>query len=485
MMPMNGVMPFNSAQGVQSFGLPLPSQFQSPLSQPGPHVASRLMNNATGYFQSVPHLKESAVNILIPMSPALIGVRDLIPEMLLTGTQQKKQMVSNYQAKGISIMPSFTGHYLNLTVTGPTGKEPELVQAAFEILTGKTTFPPNAAPTATPFLEPGRLNMMKQDTAISARNMQSEPRVPLVDAMNKVLYGPNHPYALDALQASSVTQRQPLEQFVNTYVQALQYPERSKIVVTSPLAVEQQQALLNQAVQTFTWFASPYRQSQQFALPPVQQAPGIQNPVLVPNTSSQKAYITQIWRAPGVTDPDYPAFCVMRQILENLSGRFFKELRTNRGLVYGSQQAYSSDPQAGAYYSMNAEVENPNIIPALKGIQQVIQGLMQAPAPPIDMDMAKRKYDLWLGRALESPDAIYALNESMFTHEAQPLHPDDLKRRIAAVTPADVQRVANRIFNPAYGSELTGLTAPPEVLTQFTQTPYYRAFRDFNQRMMS
>jgi predicted Zn-dependent peptidase len=316
-------------------------------------------------------------------------------------------------------------------------------------------------------VDPHTFNVLKEDTIKNVQNGQSDPHVPLGEAVLKKLYGTNHPYAKDSATMIRELTQYSLEAAMSVYRQALANVDQTSLIMVSPQPVETQQNALNQAIQGSGWFSDPYRRGQAIPpTPPVFPARGTQGPILVPNEMIPRAHILQAWRAPSPNDPDYPAFRLLLEMLRGFSGGFFKVLRTEKGLVYGTQQNYNQDKQ-GSMYSVIAQVDFDKVGPALQGMQQVIQQVVQTPPSESELTMAKKKYLLNMRTAMQTTEGVASISEHWLQNDLYPLHPSTIQQAIERITVADIQRAANRFLNPANGFQVTGVTAPKAVLSQW------------------
>ncbi len=422
----------------------------------GPPQGTKVINGAAAFFQQVPTQQLSHVSIFLPISSALNGIREMIPSILLRGSEATKTLLEQCSARGIEVSPDIAGDKLQLSVSGPAGQEEELVKVAMHFLT-------------RPSVDMQNFNYIKDLMIKNIQNLQSDPDVPLGEAVMKNLYGKDHPYAKGSQEMMEALSQLTPQAVMALHQQALQFPEQTRLIMLSPQPVEKQKALLDQGIQQYSWFASPYRSAPLPETPPTIAARGSKGPLLVPNETLEQAHIFTAWRAPVIGDPDYPAFCVMRELLEGSSGRFFKIMRTERGLVYGTSESYTGSQKQGADYCMGAQVDYENIDIALKSIQDVVQSIVNAPPSPAELMTAKKKFKLGMNSILQSTDGIAALSMPWLKMDLPPQHPSHFIAQIERITPADIQRVANRIFNPSYGYNVTGIAAPQNILAQWAQ----------------
>jgi predicted Zn-dependent peptidase len=425
-----------------------------PAYEVGPVMGGQLANGAKGYFQQVPNQKQSNLSIFLPISPAMAGIRELLPGLMTMGNERIKYITSDLQTKGINFGVVLSGDMFQLSLNGPAGREADLMQAAMTILHTPLTEPPV------------HFNALKEDTVKGYQSMMSDPNVPLSEAIMQGLYGKGHPYAKTVQEVINDVSRQSAGSVLGMYRQILQSTGQINMIMVSPQSVESQQGLLNQAIHQFSWYPNPYRPAILPQVPAVPNRRGSRAPMLIPNENVDQAYILSSWKAIQPNDPDYPAFCVLRNMLEGSAGRFFKILRTEKGLVYGSNLAYSLQ-KYGADYSVNIQVDYDKIDSGLQGIQQVVQSFITAPVSQAELRMAKKKFNLEMNSAKQLSEGISSFEETWLQNDLTPQHPETFRTAIDMVNANDIQRVANRLFNPTNGYQVTGVTAPKQILMQW------------------
>jgi len=147
-----------------------------------------------------------------------------------------------------------------------------------------------------------------------------------------------------------------------------------------------------------------------------------------------------------MSDPDYHAALLANDILGGGGeGNLFLNLREDKGWTYGSYSSVGSGKEVSRFAataSVRNAVTDSSVVEMLKEIRQM-------GTTPVDAERlknAKAKYNGRFILALESPQTVanYALNI-----QTQDLDKDfykDYLKKINAVTPADIQRVANKYF---------------------------------------
>ena len=147
-------------------------------------------------------------------------------------------------------------------------------------------------------------------------------------------------------------------------------------------------------------------------------------------------------------DPDRYPLMVMNTILgRGMSSRLFKEVREKRGLAYSVGSGISRYNDIGSM-SISAGVTLEHLEEATQVIREQLFLLRDEPASEQEVTKAR---DFSTGNfrlGLESTMALAqrAGESLLMTGEIEPI--EDVVSSIAAVTPSDVQRVAQRLFHP-------------------------------------
>jgi predicted Zn-dependent peptidase len=147
-------------------------------------------------------------------------------------------------------------------------------------------------------------------------------------------------------------------------------------------------------------------------------------------------------------DPDRYPLMVLNTILgRGMSSRLFKEVRERRGLAYSVGSGVSRYNDIGSM-SVSAGVTLEHLEEATRVIREQLFLLRDVPASEEEITKAR---DFSIGNfrlGLESTMALAqrAGEALLMTGEIEPI--EEVVASIGAVTPADVQRVAQRLFRP-------------------------------------
>ncbi|MFA7248707.1 MAG: pitrilysin family protein [Dehalococcoidia bacterium] len=152
--------------------------------------------------------------------------------------------------------------------------------------------------------------------------------------------------------------------------------------------------------------------------------------------------------APGLGrhDPDRYALDIMNTALgRGMSSRLFKEVRERRGLAYSVSSGSSRYLDIGSV-SVSAGVTREHQEEALQVILAELQRLVDEPMPAEEL---QRTQDYAAGSfrlSLETPMSLGQRRGTQLLMDGAIEPPDVTVQRLRAVTAADVQRVARRVF---------------------------------------
>ncbi len=142
---------------------------------------------------------------------------------------------------------------------------------------------------------------------------------------------------------------------------------------------------------------------------------------------------------------DHPVHLCLRRLLDDgLSSRLPFEVIEKRGLAYSLHAGMDVFADAGLL-SVDGACAPPKAARAVEAILEVLGSLAARPVPEEELSRVQRRHRLSLTFSLDSPGDLagwYGLGELLRSPEGF----ESRCRRVEAVTPADVPRVARRTF---------------------------------------
>jgi predicted Zn-dependent peptidase len=159
----------------------------------------------------------------------------------------------------------------------------------------------------------------------------------------------------------------------------------------------------------------------------------------------EQAHLVLGFPGVGLADGDYWSVQVLATLLGGgMSSRLFQEIRERRGLAYSVSAHAASYMDGGVFdiYTGTGEAEMAELVPAL------ISELRGAFALPTDAEIRRAKAQMKAGllMSLESTNArMDALGANLLVY-GRDVTPEEVARKVEAVTADDLVRVARRIL---------------------------------------
>jgi predicted Zn-dependent peptidase len=168
--------------------------------------------------------------------------------------------------------------------------------------------------------------------------------------------------------------------------------------------------------------------------------------VLAHHKSSDQTHLVLGVRSFALDHKDYPVLSVMSAILgAGMSSRLFQRVRTELGLGYYVNASNESFTDHGIF-SASAGVVNERVPEAVSAILHEFANLKHTPVPALELKKVK---DMLAGRlvlGLESSDELAEFYGFQEVLRRKLRTPEEIIKRMRAVTAGDIQRVAKKIF---------------------------------------
>ncbi len=132
---------------------------------------------------------------------------------------------------------------------------------------------------------------------------------------------------------------------------------------------------------------------------------------------------------------------------ENMSSRLFQELREERGLAYQVASSVSFFHDAGTL-DISMGLDTDNVPSALRLTVRELKRLAASAPPAVEVGRAR---DYVLGQialSLENTESQMNFIGEQWLGAGRLVHPEEIKKRLAAVTPAEVRAAARDFFRP-------------------------------------
>lgn len=294
-----------------------------------------------------------------------------------------------------------------------------------------------AAPTFTQ----DKIDLAKRQTrsGISRRN-DDAPGIGQREFTN-ILYGRNTPYGwmleystIDNIQYKDVTD------FYRRYF----FPKNVIVAVQGDFSAAEMKSRIEKLFAAWT--------VQQ---PPVPEFPKVANTPKPGIYVATKTDVTQTNFAIGqiggtLKDADYPALEVMSDILGGgFKSRLFRRVRTELGYAYGISASWGANYDHPGLFEITGSTKSASTVDTLKAIDQEVRRIRENPVTAEELESSKQTVANSFVFNFDTP--AKTLNR-LLTYRYFG-YPDDFiftyQKAIAAVTRADIQRVAAKYIDPA------------------------------------
>ncbi len=290
-----------------------------------------------------------------------------------------------------------------------------------------------------PKFDHGRLELARKQLLESIRRKNDDPGSVASRLLAEAVYQ-QHPFGRYPKTAEvNSLQRTDLVALQQRYLQ----PDNILIAVSG--AVDKQQ-LLTLLDRNFADWQPVARESE--ALPPLPAAPGGQILLAdkdVPQTSIMLGHL-------GINkdNPDLFALRVANYILGGggFNSRMMREIRSNRGLAYSVYSYFQAGRRLPELFIASSETKSGSTAEVVELMQQQIQQIRDEPVSAAELELAKQSLINSFVFAFNDTHSIVSRKLRLDYFD----YPDDYletyRQKVAAVTIADVQRVARKYLLP-------------------------------------
>ncbi|MSQ10494.1 MAG: insulinase family protein [Dehalococcoidia bacterium] len=182
--------------------------------------------------------------------------------------------------------------------------------------------------------------------------------------------------------------------------------------------------------------------------------------VVVETRPISQANLSIVMLGMGRHDPDRYAFTVMTSLLgSGMSSRLFKEVRERRGLAYSVGCGAARYHDTGALYT-SAGVAPEKLVEATKVIMGEYRKIVDETVSEEELTKARDFSAGSFRLGLEDTMSVARWTGDSLINTGEVLQVEDVVAKLKAITAADVQRVAKRIF--VNNAVAVGVTSPQD-----------------------
>ena len=357
------------------------------------------------------------------------GLASFTAQMLNQGTASRtsRQIAEEVEGMGASIAAAapFGSSTTVITASGLSETFPQLLALAADIV-------------LHPAFPDSELARLKQRQKAQLMQMRAQPQFLANEVFFRAVYG-SHPAAVVAPTMASIDAMTP--ELLRQWHDQRYVPQNAILGIAGDVTVPQVRDVLASLPDwTRTGLATPQ--------PPPSQAAEAKKVWLVdrPNSVQTRLMLGNI--AVKRTDPDYIPLVVMDRIVGGSpAARLFLNLRENKGYTYNPFSSLNATLFAGPWTAY-ADVRTPVTEEAMTEFLNEIRRIRDEKAPAAELDEAKHALVASFALSLESPADLLDRATLLRIYNLPDDYWDAYPAKIAAVTAADVQRVAQKYLNP-------------------------------------
>jgi predicted Zn-dependent peptidase len=357
------------------------------------------------------------------------GLAGLMASMMSEGTKTRDgEALSNaLQLLGTNVSVSIGGESGSIGFLSTTTKFAPTLDVLADMLLN-STFPPAA------------LERLRGQRLVALTQAKAQPGAIANRVFPRLLYGNTHPYGLFTTEESyKAITRDDILAFQKSYFE----PGRALVTVVGDVNAATAQATIDKALAG--WAKSG--QKPTFTYPAV-PAPKTTTIFLVDKPGAAQSTFAIGNPGPPRSTPDFYALSVMNTILGGMfQSRLNANIREDKGYSYGVNSSFAYGKGPGAFRA-GGDIVSAKSDAALVEFMKELKGIVGArPITDEELTTAKDSLIQRLPGAFASVQGINGAITSLWTQGLPDTYYQEYTKRIAAVTAADIVRVAKQYID--------------------------------------
>ncbi len=361
---------------------------------------------------------------------AMTGLASVTAQMLREGTKNKNsiQLAEEIDRMGASVgaSSSFGSSDTVLSASGLSDNFDDWMAIAFEIL-------------LDPSFANDELEKLKQRLRVQLREQRSNANFLLSERFNRAVYG-DHPAANVSVTAESLDRL--TQDALRKWHRERYAPQNSILGIAGDVRAKDLIAKLEKRL------AGWKRSDLKPALPRDPQAVSARKVFLVHRPNSVQTTVSLGNIAIDRRSPDYMSMVVMNDVIGGgASARLFLNLREEKGYTYGVYSDFTALRYPGPWRAggnMRTEVTEGALVEFFNEIRRI----RDEKIPLSELEESKRSIVASFALSLEQPSRVLSFAIARKLYDLPADYWDVYAAKIAAVTVADVQRVARKYLDP-------------------------------------
>jgi zinc protease len=290
-----------------------------------------------------------------------------------------------------------------------------------------------------PSFPQAEIDKYKTRTLAALQSQRAIPQFLAAEQFQRAIYGTVHPASLVSTPAESIKKltSKDLADFHSTYYR----PNNAILAIVGDVTLKEVMPKLEKA------FGDWQKADVPAATIPEAPAQSASRIVLIDRPGSVQTVLQLGTLGIERTSPDYFAVLMADRVLGGgPSGRLFLNLREDKGYTYGAYSQFGGSRFRGTWIS-SSEVRTDVTEGAMKEFMFELNRLRDQPVPADELENAKRAIVGSFALSLEQPQALL---QNVITQKLYNLpvdYWDTYPQKVAAITAADVQRVAQKYID--------------------------------------
>lgn len=353
------------------------------------------------------------------------GIADITASMLTEGTQSRsyRQIAVETEGMGASLNAGSGAENATVSVAGLSENTDALISIMADVVL-HPSFPGD------------RLDRLKFQQSAALRQQRTNPQSLIANVSTRVFYG-GTPYSHPTPTAEQISSITPAQ--LTAFHAAYYKPNGAIMGVTGDVDMKTLKQKLELALNE--WKPS----GQTTELPQAEFKPKEKTRIFLIDRPGSAQTVLQFGNlSVKRSDPDYIPLVVANRILGGGSaGRLFQNIREKKGYTYGAYSSLNAGQWPGTW-GASASVRTPVTEPATREFFNEFNRLQEEPVSTSELDRAKRSIIGSFALTLENPQGILSRTLELVQNGLPLDYWETYPAKIQAVTPADVQRVAQK-----------------------------------------
>jgi zinc protease len=357
------------------------------------------------------------------------GIASLTAEMLDEGAGRRDALqiadAIDYLGANLSTSSTADASYVDLQV--PVARLSDALPIMADVAL-RPTFPLD------------ELKRTREELLTSIVQAKDDPATLVQFAFPRIVFGPQHRYGTMFFGTAATLKGFDMADLRRFHAQHY-VPSNAVLLVTGDVTAGSAIARLESAFGAWTGAAAAPA-----VIPAATQLTSRQI-YLIDKPGAAQSQIRIGWVGVPRSTPDYFALRVLNTILgESFTSRLNQNLREEHGYAYGASSRFDMRGSAGPFYAASG-VQTDKTSEALTEFFKELEGIRK-PVPAAEVEKAKNYLALLMPRSFETTGSLANSLAQIFVYNLPADYFSTYTDRVRAVTPADVQRVAERYIQP-------------------------------------